>query len=132
MKGNLLLGVAIASVIAFTPAQAARARNDNAVMVAAMACTALQARERSFTCQVEFPNGDPALLLRFRDQTKAMAYGPIAIALLGPTLCSKVGDDDESNPAKLVLVDLTSGSANVYSCADRDFGGWKPLKMALR
>jgi hypothetical protein len=58
----------------------------------------------------------------------------MAVALFGETVCSslKSDDDDEDSDFKLAFVDLSSGSANVYSCAKRKFRGWLPLNAAFR
>lgn len=123
--------IMLAAASALVPVPPVQAGTD-ALMIAAIACTAHRTKDHSVTCQIEFPDGGPALMLRFRDQAKAMAYGPQAVALFGPIVCDSFGANTPEEQLRLVLVDQSSGAANVYSCDSGNFGGWRPLHMAFR
>jgi hypothetical protein len=124
------VAIVLAAASAFVPVPTVQAGTD-ALMIAAIACTAHRSKDHSVTCQIEFPDGAPALMLRFRDQAKAMAYGPQAVALFGPIVCDTFGSSP-GEQLRLVLVDQSSGAANVYSCDSGNFGGWRPLHTAFR
>jgi len=106
------------------PSLPALAVDNNAMLLATIACASLRSHDRAISCQVEFPNGAPALMLEFRNQAQAIGYGPMSVALFGESVCSSPkSDDDEDSDFKLALVDLSSGSAKVYSCAKRKKAG---------
>jgi hypothetical protein len=134
MKPRPLCVAALAATMISVPSLPALAVDNNAMLLATIACASLQSHDRAITCQVEYPNGGPALMLKFRNQAQAIGYGPMAVALFGETVCSalKSEGDDEDSEFRLALVDLSSGSANVYSCAKRTFKGWLPLNAAFR
>ncbi len=132
MKPGSICVAALAATVLSVPSMPAYAIDNNAMLLATLVCSNLRSRDRAITCQVEFPNDKPALMLRFRNQQQAIGYGPMAVALFGEAVCSALKGDEEDSEFKLALVDMSSGSANVYSCEKRAFGGWLPLKAAFR
>jgi hypothetical protein len=134
MKPKSVCVAALAATMMSVPSLPALAVDNNAMLLATIVCASLRSHDRAIMCQVEYPNGGPTLMLKFRNQAQAIGYGPMAVALFGKSVCSalKSEDDDEDSEFKLALVDLSSGSANVYSCAKRTFGGWLPLNVAFR
>src|SRR5260221_7723212 len=98
MKPRPLCVAALAATMMSVPSLPALAVDNNAMLLATIACASLRSNDRAITCEVEYPNGGPALMLKFRNQAQAIGYGPMAVALFwltrSPALKSEGGDQD--------------------------------------
>jgi len=132
MQSNFIFIAAVAAALALSDPQPAAA-DDQALFFTVITCAVLQDKDPSVSCNVEFPGaGGPVIMVRFKNQKQAMTYGPLAVALFGPTVCNTIGDRDAAKRLRLALVDQVSGGMNVYSCADGSLGGWTSRELALR
>jgi hypothetical protein len=66
----------LAATTLSVPSLPALALDNNAMLLATIACASLRSHDRAITCQVDFPNGAPALMLKFRNQAQAIGYAP--------------------------------------------------------
>lgn len=132
MNSARFLITTIAAAMLSVPMLPAQAQNENAIILAMVACAGWQARDHAIACQVEFPNSNPVVMLKFHDQQKAGLYAALAVSIFGHLVCDALEGADPHSDVKLALVHLDSGHANVYSCEDHSFGGWMPLKAAFR